>query len=173
LATKQTREKQWEFFDRQSGAAKERGMKRVQILDQIERLIAAGMTKTDAVGALARLEEIGKSTIWIWLGSVEGVSRHDWLAYLTPGFRGGGRSADINETILNMIARDYLRPERPTWAECIRRLQETAKERSIELPHPRTIWRRFDRKFGRVAIMRWRGESLPSWLNARYPANDR
>ncbi len=136
-------------------------MKRLLILDQIQRLTDAGMTKSAAVAALADLEGIGKSTVWIWLSAVEGVSRHDWLAYLTPEFRGGGRPADIDETILEMIAADYLRPERPSWAECVRRLQDAAAEQGIKLPHPRTIWRRFNRKFDRVTAARWRDEELP------------
>lgn len=173
LAHKQIREKQWQSFDRQSGVAKERGMKRILILDQIFRRVAAGITKSDAVAEAAVVNGIGKSTIWQWLSSIDGVERHDWWAYLTPAFRGGGRRAQIDEWILETIAKDYLRTERPSWAECVRRLQTAASERGIALPHPRTIWRRFDRKFGHLTIARWRGEELPAWLDARYPTNDR
>lgn len=113
---------QWEFYDRQSSVAKQRALDRVLILDVIELLIESGMTKSNAVVEIAATKAISAASIWNWMIAVTGVHRGDRLAYLVPKFRGGGRRADIDPVIFQPISADYLRRDRPSWAECIRSL---------------------------------------------------
>lgn len=164
---------QWDFYAKQTDVAKQRAMDRLALVNQIEGLVEAGMTKSTAVAALARLGDASASSIWSWLGAVSGISSHDRLAYLVPRFKGGGRRAAIEDNLLSQLAADYMRPERPTWADCVRRLQCFAERREIAIPHGRTLWRRLCKIYDRPTMALHRGEQLPAWLVRRLPANDR
>ena len=131
------------------------------------------MTKSEAIKAIALKERRGASTIWNWFAALEGVSRHDRLAYLVPEFRGGGRRAEVDEVFYRAVASDYLRPERPSWAASVGRARAEAEARGITLPHTRTLWRRLNRDYGKAQIAMLRGVRMPAWLRARLPANDR
>lgn len=162
MAGRTTPEEQWDFYARQTDVAKQRAMDRLALVNQVEALVEAGMTKSAAIAALARLGDASAASIWGWLGVVSGVSRHDRLAYLVPRFRGGGRPAVIKDSLLDRLAADYLRPERPSWADCVRRLQAFAESRRIALPHARTLWRRLCKNYDRPTMAMHRGEQLPT-----------
>ena len=172
MAKRTTAERQWDYYARQSGVAKRRAMDRLAVINQVEALMEAGMTKSAAVAALASLGNTSAASIWNWLDAVSGISRHDRLAYLVPRFKGGGRMAAIEGSVLDRLAADYLRPERPSWADCVRRVKAHAKGRGVALPHARTLWRRFCSIYDRPTVALHRGEQLPHWLVRRLPAND-
>lgn len=173
MAERITPERQWDYYARQTGLAKQRAMDRLSLVNQVEALVEAGMTKSAAVTALANLGNVSAASIWSWLGAVSGISHHDRLAYLVPRFKGGGRPAAIDGSLLDRLARDYLRPERPSWADCVRRVKTYAKRRGIPLPHPRTLWRRLCKIYDGPTMTLHRGDQLPDWLVRRLPANDR
>lgn len=172
MVERRARNLQWDFYDRQTGVAKQRAMDRLIIVNQVEALVEGGMTKSAAVAALASLSDTSAASIWTWLSAVSGISRHDRLAYLVPRFKGGGRSAAIESSVLERLAAEYLRPERPSWAECMRRVKTFADERGIVLPHARTLWRRLSVIYDAPTRALRRGEQLPAWLLRRLPAND-
>lgn len=173
MAERRTPERQWDYYARQSGVAKQRALDRLAVINQVEALVEAGMTKSAAVAALASLGNASAASIWNWLGAVAGISRHDRLAYLVPRFKGGGRPAMIEDSLLDRLAADYLSPERPSWADCVRRVQAHAKKHGIALPHARTLWRRLSKIYDRPTMALHRGDQLPDWLVRRLPANDR
>lgn len=164
---------QWRYYDRQSRIAKQRALRSLLILDEVDSLMVAGMTLSSAVKAIAATKAAGAASIWSWLSKVSGVSPQDRLAYLIPEFRGGGRPAELDAELFRAIATDYLRVEQPSWAECVRRLKALAEKRGNKLPHARTLWRRLRREYDRPTIAIMRGERLPDWLRARLPVNDR
>jgi putative transposase len=164
---------QWDFYDRQTGVAKQRAMDRLIIVNQVEALVEGGMTKSAAIAALASLGDASAASIWTWLSAVSGISRHDRLAYLVPRFKGGGRPAAIESSVLDRLAADYLRPEQPSWADCVRRVKAFADKHGIVLPHARTLWRRLCIIYDAPTRALHRGEQLPAWLLRRLPANDR
>lgn len=164
---------QWAFYDRQTSLAKTRAMDRLQIVQRVEAMVDAGMTKSGAVGAIASTRVASAASIWAWLKVIDGVGRHDRLAYLVPGFRGGGRRAEVDPAIMDALAADYLRRERPAWIECVRRAAAFATRNGWHLPHGRTLWRRLVRQYGHAAIAMRGGDDLPAWLRVRLPANDR
>jgi putative transposase len=164
---------QWRFYDRQTGVAKRRAMDRLHIITEIETMVEAGISKSAAVASLAQSKKISASSIWNWLRAVANVPIYDRLSYLVPRFRGGGRPADIADEILEAIAADYFRPEKPSWAECVRRMSVSAKEHGIVLPHARTLWRRLRRIYIASTIVCHRSENLSVGLHMRIPANDR
>lgn len=164
---------QWRHYEQRNDLAKARASDRLRILDEVDALVGAGMTKSGAVNALAKLKEASAASIWSWLRSVADVQPGDRLAYLVPAFRGGGRDADIDGDLLESIATDYLRPERPSWTACVRRLEAIAMERGAALPHAKTLWRRLHRDYGAPLIALRRGELVRPGSSARMPANDR
>lgn len=172
MAKRTTAEKQWDDYARQSGVAKQRAMDRLAVINQVEELMKAGITKSAAVSALASIGNTSAASIWNWLGAVSGISRHDRLAYLAPRLKGGGRMAAVEVSVLDRLAADYLRPERPSWADCVRRVQAHAERRGVALPHARTLWRRFCSIYDRPTMALHRGDQLPHWLIRRLPAND-
>lgn len=173
MAQRASREQQWGFYDRQTDVAKKRAMDRLTLINQIETLMEAGMTKSAAVTVLADLGDVSPASIWSWLSAIAGISRHDRLAYLVPRFKGGGCPAAIETRLLDRLAADYLRPERPSWAACVRRVKVFAESHGIALPHARTLWRRLCKLYDGPTMALHRGEQLPTWLLRRLPANDR
>jgi hypothetical protein len=139
MADHASREQQWDFYAGQTDLAKQRAMDRLSLINRIEALVDAGMTKSAAVTALAVLGDASAASIWSWLASVAGINRHDRLAYLVPRFKGGGRPAAIEKRLLDQLAADY---KRPSWAACVRRAKAFAETHGIILPHTRTLWRR-------------------------------
>ena len=164
---------QWRYYERCTEAAKARALERLKLVQQIEALVEAGMTKSEAIKVVALIERRGASTIWSRFAAIEGVDRHDRLAYLVPEFRGGGRRSEVDEALYRAVARDYLRPERPSWSASVGRARAEAEARGITLPHTRTLWRRLNRDYGKAEIAMLRGMRMPAWLRARLPANDR
>ena len=173
MADRASREQQWDFYARQTDVAKQRAMDRLTLINQVEALVEAGMTKSAAVSALADLGGASAASIWNWLSTIAGISRHDRLAYLIPRFKGGGRLAAIEKRLLDQLASDYLRPERPSWAACVRQVKVFADSHGIALPHTRTLWRRLCKLYDGPTRALHRGEPLPAWLLRRLPANDR
>src|ERR1700712_1528675 len=105
-------------------------------------MVETGFSKSAAVIVTARQTKTSVASIWSWFRLINDVPLHDRLDYLVPGFRGGGRKANIDPRILDAVAIDYLRPEQPSWADCVRRVEVLANERGTVLPHARTLWRR-------------------------------
>jgi hypothetical protein len=173
MAERASCEQQWDFYARQTDVAKKRAMNRLTMINQIEALMEAGMTKSAAVTALADLGVASPASIWSWLSAIAGISPHDRLAYLVPKFKGGGCPAAIETRLLDRLAADYLRPERPSWAARVRRVKVFAESHGIALPHARTLWRRLCKLYDEPTIALHRGEKLPASLLRRLPANDR
>ncbi len=173
MAEGASREQQWDFYARQTDVAKKRAMNRLTLINQIEALVEAGMTKSAAVTALSGLGDASAASIWSWLSAVAGINRHDRLAYLVPRFKGGGCPAAIETRLLDRLAADYLRPERPSWAACVRRVRVFAESQGIALLHARTLWRRLCKLYDGPTIALHLGEQVPAWLVRRLPANDR
>jgi len=147
---------QWQFYERQTAASKRRALERLLILDQVAVLTDSGMSKSSAVRMIADTNGASGASIWNWVRQIAGVSRHDRLAYLVARFRAGGRPVEVDQTMLQMVAADYLRPERPSWAACVRRLKVAAREQGVGLPHAKTLWRRLCRIHDMATIARMR-----------------
>lgn len=143
---------QWQFYDLQTNVAKARALERLQIVEQIDVLLAAGMTKSQAVSQIADLAGRSASSIWSWLRVALGVGHQDRLAYLVPVFKAGGRPAHIEDEDLRAVASDYMRPERLSWASCVRRLHAAKAADGKDLPHGKTLWRRLNSRFGAATI---------------------
>jgi len=81
--------------------------------------------------------------------------------------------AAIERRLLDQLAADYMRPERPSWAACVRRVKVFAESHGVAIPHARTLWRRLCKLYDGPMIALYRDEPLPVWLLRRFAANDR
>lgn len=148
----------WARFDAQKASVKAEAQRRLAIINEIELHCGAGATKTAAVARAAIAHGIGASTIYEWLKDIRGVPRGDWLPVLIPARKGGGKKAEIDPDLWEIIKSDWLRPEEPPFAACFERLKRTAKERGLPLPHQRTLLRRLKAEVPRsVQIMARKG----------------
>lgn len=136
----------WTWFDQQSAKVKDEAQRRLDIVGAIELLCEAGSTRSAAVAAASDQYGIGRSTLWNWLRSVEGIPRTDWLVALAPRRKGGGVEAEIHPELWQAFRSDYLRPEAPTLTSVYRRVGRIARQMGVSMPHERTFRRRLERE---------------------------
>lgn len=137
----------WAWFDLQSAAIKGEAADRLAMIDEIEALEGAGMTRTAAVATVAARHGAAASTLWSWLTLIAGADRADRLPLLAPQRKGGGKTAEVDDGAWQYLLSDYLRPERPTFASCYWRCaREYCGPRGLDLPHQKTLQRKLDRE---------------------------
>lgn len=134
----------WSWYEAQSGKVKAEAERRNAILTQVEALIEGGIPVSNAVAAVAIGEKVGGSTLHEWRAMVKGVPGADWLPHLAPRRKGGGRQADIDPELWQVLISDYLRPERPTFSSCYWRASQIGEAKGLSLPSEKTLKRRFD-----------------------------
>lgn len=138
------RHERWEWFERQPKAKRDRAAERLAALDAVAKLCAAGGNKVAAMAIVA--EQLGrqKSSLYGWEARVRGVHRADWLPHLADGWGGGSERAECPAEAWDVLRADWLRPERPTFEACYRRLQAIAAQQGWQLPSKRTLERRLE-----------------------------
>lgn len=134
----------WSWYEAQPDSVKAEAERRNAIVAQVEALIESGIPVNNAVAALAIGEKVGASTLHAWRAMVKGVPGADWLPHLTPRRKGGGRQADIDPELWQVLISDYLRPERPTFSSCYWRASQIGEAKGLSLPSEKTLKRRFD-----------------------------
>jgi hypothetical protein len=103
------REDVWGEFDGLKATAKRKAEERLAALDHVDALESAGLTRTEAVRAVATQIKAVEKTVWNWLSLVEGVARADRLAYLAPRSGGAkGRRVEVDERFLDLVKSIYL-----------------------------------------------------------------
>jgi hypothetical protein len=162
----------WRRFDGQSASVKAEARRRLEAIQEVEALEAAGMTRSAAVAATAAAVEVGTSTLWEWLGLVNGVRPSNRLPLLAPRRQGGGKTAEVDPGAWRFLVSDYLRPERPTFASCWWRCQrDYCDPLGLTLPHQKTLLRKLEREIDeRLITARRHGADA---LRALMPAQTR
>ena len=150
---------------------------RLGVLQQIEEMCAAGIGRTEAVKYCAKKAGFSPRSIYNWQESVSGHSRQDWLAALAPSFSSVANGvvpeiAPCHPEAWNMLVSDYLRPERPGFSACYRRMAKAAKAMKWgDLPSERSMRRRLATEVPKaVQILRRDGKDAAMKL---YPAQQR
>ncbi|WP_454887857.1 transposase domain-containing protein [Sphingomonas oryzagri] len=136
----------WAWYNRQPLSTQTKAMMRVSILAEVEELTLSGVTKTQAISIVSDNHSVSVSAIGRWFTAVVGVDRCDRLPFLAPQYKSVGKKAEIDPLAWKMIRADYLRPEKPSFAACYRRLSEYAKPKGIPLPNAKTLQRRLERE---------------------------
>ncbi|WEK00625.1 MAG: transposase domain-containing protein [Candidatus Sphingomonas phytovorans] len=149
----------WSWYEGLKNEARAKAEHRAGLIAKVETMVASGINASAAVPLVAANAGVGASTLWGWMGLVEGVRPGDRLPYLAPQNRGGGAEGEVPDDIWQLLVSDYLRPEKPTFTSCYRRvLKKYAAPRGIALPHERSLRRKLDRDIDpRVVILRREG----------------
>jgi putative transposase len=137
------RDARWAWFERLPEKKQAVARTRLEALDAAETLVLHGVGRVAAMQEVARLKNVRLSTLYEWRKLVDLVPRADWLAHLAPHHTGrSGDRADCGAEAWEMIKADWLRPEKPTFTACYRRLEQAAAERGWTIPAARTLERR-------------------------------
>lgn len=137
------RDARWAWFERLPEKKQAIARQRLEALASVEDLVLHGIGRVAAMAEVARLKNVRLSTLYGWRKLVDLVPRHDWLAHLAPHHAGRtGARTECPAEAFEMLKADWLRPERPTFQACWRRLEQVAAERGWALPAPRTMERR-------------------------------
>lgn len=162
----------WEWFDGLTAKQRATAEAKLATLHQVEKLIAGQVQKNTAVSEIAR--ETGKSarTIWSWYKLVDGVARANWLPALGPKHRGRTVVTECDPRAWDYLKSDYLRPEAPNFAACVRRAREAAAAEGWgDIPADKTLRRKLDAEVSHsVQVLARQGLDQ---LKTHYPAQQR
>ncbi|MDA8049025.1 MAG: Mu transposase C-terminal domain-containing protein [Rhodospirillales bacterium] len=124
-----------------------RALERARAVARVEAIQQAlGWRKrTEAIMAVCREMKISRTTLYSWIEACYGVALEERAEVLAGMGSGGARWwAPIDEEAWDFIRGDYLRPARPSFESCWRRLKETAAEKRWQVPAPRTVRRKIE-----------------------------
>lgn len=147
----------WDRFEALSDAHKAICKTRFDVLTEVEELRASGISMKHAVAHVTRRADIVPATYYEWRKMVEGHSRQDWLAALAPAFSGSasGEAADVtpcHPEAWKILKSDFLRPERPSFSACYRRMMMVARDQNLSpIPSERSLRRRLDAEVPKAA----------------------
>tara|TARA_R110001583_G_scaffold151740_2_gene303608 strand:+ start:1947 stop:3911 length:1965 start_codon:yes stop_codon:yes gene_type:complete len=160
----------WDWFERQPDARKNKARYRLSILEAICALQRGALSKDRAVYAVADQQKVGKSTIFNWFKLVEGLDRKDWLPALCPRHTGRTKTTECDPRAWEFIKADWLRQAQPTFSSCYRRLTKVAAEKGWTVPPERTLQRRMGDIAPEIAVLMREGPEAASRL---YPWQQR
>ena len=137
----------WQRYERLSKRAKAECARRLKVIDKAEEYRRTGLSETAAVGAAAHETGVSPATVWNWRSQIAGIARSDWLAALAPAYRSASQSAECHPHAWDVLASDYLRPERPSFSACYRRMKQAAKANGWSpVPGERSLRRRLKKE---------------------------
>lgn len=136
----------WRWFEAQSDKARAEAQRRLAIVNEIDLLERAGLTRTAAVGEASRRHGASPGTLWAWLKMITGVAAADRLPALAPRHRPGGREAEIDPFLWNLFLSDALRLSGASLAGCYDEVALKAAEMGIEIPSQAAFRRRLKRE---------------------------
>ncbi|WP_375696332.1 transposase domain-containing protein [Bartonella sp. AP331QHHD] len=164
----------WVRYEGLSKAHKRRCEERLKALCFWEDLLHAGMGVHDAASLSAVQFGVSRMSLFNWRQMVEGYERPDWLAALAPcyGEENVSQFAPCHEGAWEVFCSDYLRPSKPAFSACYRRMVMVAQERGFEpIPSERALRRRFKAQISKaVVVLAREGEEKAKKL---YPAQRR
>ena len=139
-----SREDMWAWFEALPEKKRTEAERRLRILKCVRELVGNRMKKAFAVVQTASHFGVTPATIYNWEKSVAIVPEHDWLPWLAPRHTGRAETVECDPAAWEMLKSDYLRPEKPTFLACFRRLEAASVKEGWTIPSQRTLQRRMD-----------------------------
>lgn len=158
-AAKARKDALWARFNKLSKDHKAICEMRLKVLRRVEELVRDRSIRREAAVAMATFDAaVQKSAYYEWRKMTEGLDPEDHLAALAPDFAGNdGTVADLSEChpkAWEVLMSDYLRPEKPAFSACYRRMAKAAKRSGWEpVPSERTLRRRMETHVGKAAAL--------------------
>ncbi len=164
----------WVRYEGLSKAHKRRCEERLKALCFMNDLIHGGLGVHDAATSTAVQFGVSRMSLFNWRQMVEGYERPDWLAALAPcyGEENVSQFSPCHEGAWEVFCSDYLRPSKPAFSACYRRMVSVAQERGwAPIPSERALRRRFNAQVSKaVVVLAREGEEKAKKL---YPAQRR
>ncbi len=133
----------WQRYDALPDTHKATCAIRLKAVTAAHRLMDTGMTLVAAVAIAAAEAEVSCSTLRNWLTAVRSHNRADWLAALAPDYRPTAQFAECHPAAWAALKSDYLRPAKPKFSACYRRMVEAAgKQGWAPIPSEMALRRR-------------------------------
>lgn len=129
-------------------------------------------SKTASIVLTSQHLGVGERTIHDWLAMVEGHKRSDWLAALVPNYAKTAIRTECHPEAYDILKSDYLRPEKPSFSKCYRRMAKYAAENGLApIPNERAMRRHFNEDVPKsVQVLERSGRDTAKTL---YPAQRR
>ncbi len=155
------RESVWLRWERLPEKLRAEAQRRLEIIDRIDAMTAAGMRLTAAIDtvvsqatreaiAVGGHRPISASTVHMWRRRIAGVRRDDRAAYLAPDYVGRTARSEIPVAAWEAYKRMWLRQEQPTHAATYRYVERVAAEQGWPaLPSRKTFQRRIEAEIPR------------------------
>ncbi|GLR51239.1 Mu transposase C-terminal domain-containing protein [Shinella yambaruensis] len=140
----------WSVFNRLPKGTKDVCEARLKVLVRVEQLVReAGLSRLAAIGVATHDAGIQKSAYYEWRKATEGLDPEDWLPALVPSSPAVNgivpQMAECHPDAWDFLKSDYLRPEKPGFSACYRRLLEAAAiEGWSPIPSERSLRRRME-----------------------------
>lgn len=137
----------WARFEALSADVKAECEKRLEILTFIDELLAVGAAAdmTSAVLIAVRRYGVSRASIYNWRAQLHHLPRADWLPALAPSSTASKQPSACSQEAWEFLTADYLRPERPSFSACYRRMVKVAKKNKwTPVPSERALRRRLD-----------------------------
>lgn len=166
----------WAWAETRPERLRARGRERAALLRKVMALVEAGTPMGKAFRAVGKAEGVSPANLKNWYYGVNGkpgakdYHRSDWAAALIPGYAGPTARAEMSPEAWEFVKADYLRPARPSVAECYERLQRAAAEHGWTVPSKRTVERRL---LGLPLSVRVLAREGAEALKRMYPAQER
>ncbi|MBX8802523.1 transposase [Ochrobactrum sp. MR28] len=98
-----------------------------------------------AVCAAADECQVSRASVYNWMAMVDGYDRDIWLAVLMPSSAPGADKAECHASAWEFLKSDFLRPEKPAFSACYRRMVTVAKKQKwAPIPSERALRRRLN-----------------------------
>ncbi|WP_174800707.1 transposase domain-containing protein [Martelella limonii] len=141
----------WAKYEALSKAHKLACERRLKALLKVREMIEAGVTARTAFEVVSKMEGVSQRVLYYWQSLADKAPRADWLAALAPSFSSATRAAECNEEAWQFLVSDYLRPERPAFSACYRRMIKVAKREGwTPVPGERSLRRRLEAEVPRA-----------------------
>lgn len=177
-AIRERKNQLWARFERLSNEHRDICKTRLNVLCRVEELAAhKGVNRVAAIAIATADAGVQKSAYYEWRALTDGLDREDWLAALAPSFSPAidgvvPDMSDIHPDAWMFLKSDYLRPEKPAFSACYRRMMTVARrEKWAPIPSEQSLRRRFKREVGKaVTLLKREGRDK---AKALYPAQRR
>lgn len=132
----------WAWLETQPDSVRRRAAERAAALRAVDILEGEGASRTLAMMLVAHEQRVALRSLYRWADAVVGLDRADWMPALAPNHAGGRGPAECSPDAWDALCADFLRPSRPAFADCYRRLVRLAAQEGWTIPAERTLHRR-------------------------------
>lgn len=139
------RSKLWARYEGLSKDRKAACEARLKVVAEVALLITGGLSETAAIAMAAQNHHVSPRAVRNWRERIAGHERQDWLAALADQYQSTSSFAECDPNAWTALKSDFLRPERPAFSACYRRMKAAAKEQGWSpIPAERALRRRLE-----------------------------